>query len=121
KSIAVGSRVLHSRLFIHRDGLAEFLQTAQPVFIDSLPEEANNSWEALCERFNRSLPPVSHRNSWRFVKTAADLASSTDELLSRTGKSQDGMVSRYLNRPLSRTVSRYLLRFDVAPTALTAG
>ncbi len=36
-----------------------------------------------------------------------------------TGKSQDGWVSRNLNRPISRAITRQLLKFAVAPSAWT--
>lgn len=35
------------------------------------------------------------------------------------GKPQDGIVSRYINRPLSRTVTRLLLKLPITPTAWT--
>jgi hypothetical protein len=35
------------------------------------------------------------------------------------GKPQDGIVSRYLNRPISRLVTRALLKFPITPTAWT--
>ena len=36
-----------------------------------------------------------------------------------TGKSQDGWVSRNLNRPISRAITRQLLKFPVSPIAWT--
>lgn len=119
QSAPASSRVLHTRLFIQRNALAEFLRTARPVFIDSPPAETNQSWGELAERFKTSMPPASAGKSWRLVEAEADVAGCTDELLSRAGKSQDGIVSRYLNRPLSRMVSYYLLGFDVTPTTWT--
>ena len=35
------------------------------------------------------------------------------------GKPQDGIVSRYINRPISRSVTRVLLKFPITPTAWT--
>src|ERR1700758_2132581 len=35
------------------------------------------------------------------------------------GKSQDGIVSRYLNRPISRRITRLLLRFPITPNFWT--
>jgi phosphatidylglycerophosphate synthase len=35
------------------------------------------------------------------------------------GKPQDGVISRYFNRPISRSVTRVLLRFPITPTAWT--
>jgi phosphatidylglycerophosphate synthase len=35
------------------------------------------------------------------------------------GKPQDGLVSRYINRPISRAVTSVLLKFPITPTAWT--
>ncbi len=35
------------------------------------------------------------------------------------GKPQDGIVSRFINRPISRLVTRVLLKFPITPTAWT--
>jgi phosphatidylglycerophosphate synthase len=35
------------------------------------------------------------------------------------GKPQDGVVSRYINRPISRSVTRVLLKFPITPTGWT--
>jgi CDP-L-myo-inositol myo-inositolphosphotransferase len=42
---------------------------------------------------------------------ALDHADAEREILRRTGKATDGIVSRWLNRPISRQVSALLLRF----------
>jgi 1L-myo-inositol 1-phosphate cytidylyltransferase / CDP-L-myo-inositol myo-inositolphosphotransferase len=36
-----------------------------------------------------------------------------------SGKPQDGLVSRFLNRPISRSITRVLLRFPITPSAWT--
>ena len=41
------------------------------------------------------------------------------EFLRDSGKRQDGFVSRYLNRPISRMVTRLLLRFPTTTNAWT--
>ncbi len=35
------------------------------------------------------------------------------------GKPQDGIVSRYINRPISRSITRVLLKFPIRPTGWT--
>src|SRR4029077_1770847 len=40
-------------------------------------------------------------------------------LLRRSAKSRDGFVSRYLNRPISRTVSQFLLKTSITPNLWT--
>ena len=41
------------------------------------------------------------------------------ELLRRSGKPQDGLVSRYLNRPISRAVTAQLLKYPITPSGWT--
>ena len=119
KATPPGVRVLSSRLFVQRNGLAGFLSDGEPVSIDSAPEETIDRWQELAARFKNCVSPQRAADLWRFTASSKDVARCTKEFLSRTGKSQDGIVSRYLNRPLSRFVSRYLLRFDLTPTAWT--
>jgi len=119
RSTLPGARILHTRLFVERNGLAKFLETASAVTTDACPEETNEAFHELTVKFKAALPPEPRRNGYRYVNDSADAAECTDQCLRRGGKSQDGVVSRYLNRPLSRFVSRYLLQFDVTPTRWT--
>ena len=52
---------------------------------------------------------------------ATPLSITTTARVSRApdGKPQDGWVSRHLNRPISRLVTRLLLRFPITPNAWT--
>jgi len=49
----------------------------------------------------------------------ADHRAATRALLRATGKPSDGLVSRNLNRPLSRTVTAALLNTSITPNAVT--
>lgn len=42
-----------------------------------------------------------------------------DKSPSALGKPQDGIVSRFLNRPISRSITRFLLRFPITPNVWT--
>jgi phosphatidylglycerophosphate synthase len=53
------------------------------------------------------------------VHDRASLQQAEKWLFKRFGKSTDGFVSRYLNRPLSTWVSRRLVRTSVTPNYLT--
>jgi len=44
---------------------------------------------------------------------------SPDPTAQISGKPQDGFVSRFLNRPISRLITRALLRFPITPNAWT--
>lgn len=48
-----------------------------------------------------------------------EIASCEGKLLRATIKSQDGIVSRFLNRPISRAITRQLLRYPITPSAWT--
>ena len=51
--------------------------------------------------------------------TPAQVAACERRFLRRGGKSQDGLVSRFINRPISRAVSRVLLKTPITPSAWT--
>lgn len=55
------------------------------------------------------------------LQTPADLPAAEKFLLGQTGKRQDGFVSRYLNRPVSRAVTRLLVRLPISPNQWTIG
>ena len=116
QSVAPGARILSTRLFVQRNGLAEFLTQAGPVNISEAPVDTPNSWSDLATRFSNTLPS---RDAWFFLKTTDDIPRCERTLLRRSGKSQDGFISRLFNRPLSRRLSRVLLRYDITPTAWT--
>jgi len=48
-----------------------------------------------------------------------DIPACEKRLLRRGGKSQDGLVSRFLNRPISRTITRVLLKTAITPSGWT--
>jgi CDP-L-myo-inositol myo-inositolphosphotransferase len=83
--------------------------------------------EAHAQRFPGHLlvpaPAVPHFIAGRPVPSIRlDRASATAELLRGTGKPTDGVVSRWLNRPISRRLSALLLRVPGArPIHATAG
>ena len=65
------------------------------------------------------LPTAASAGNWDYLTSPADCARAADHLFARTTKPQDGVVSRYLNRPLSRGLSRLLVRTPLSPNALT--
>ncbi|MFL6514553.1 MAG: CDP-alcohol phosphatidyltransferase family protein [Chthoniobacterales bacterium] len=119
KTIPAGARVLHTRVFVRRNGLAELLHKVPAVYIDEAPEETILWWNKLSTQFLNSLPPRSSQESWQLVQTSADFGMCERALLRNSAKSQDGIISRFLNRPLSRWLSRFLLGYDITPTAWT--
>jgi CDP-L-myo-inositol myo-inositolphosphotransferase len=75
--------------------------------------EVKKSWEDNFPQME-SLP-----GSWEYIADGNQIDEIEKRFLRGSGKSQDGFVSRYLNRPISRVVSRLLLRFPTTPNAWT--
>jgi hypothetical protein len=123
KSTPASARVLDARLFVQRDGMAAFLEATAPVYSETIPENETADWTQLRKRFETVLGPAlpgSRQRSWRYLDDTGAINRCEEDLLSKSGKSQDGIVSRLLNRPLSRRLSRFLLRYDLRPTTWTA-
>ncbi len=66
-----------------------------------------------------NLPTKSDPGNWYYLASKADIAPAEHSLFSSAGKSQDGVVARCLNRPLSRGLSRLLVRTAISPNELT--
>ncbi|MEO7723805.1 MAG: CDP-alcohol phosphatidyltransferase family protein [Chthoniobacterales bacterium] len=56
---------------------------------------------------------------WEYLETPAQIPDCERRFLRRSGKAHDGLVSRFLNRPVSRALTRILLRFPITPSAWT--
>ena len=56
---------------------------------------------------------------WEYLDDPGQIAVCEKSLLRGSSKSQDGLVSRFINRPLSRALSRMLLRTSITPSAWT--
>ncbi|PYJ73781.1 MAG: hypothetical protein DME75_00650 [Verrucomicrobia bacterium] len=113
-----GSCILATCLFVARDGLAEFFRTTSVARFEGSNVELMSVWPQLSQRFDTACRSAIGE-SWRFLNSTQDIWSSETQLLRRSGKSQDGPVARFVNRPISRAVTRLLLRFPITPTAWT--
>lgn len=103
--------VLSTRLFLYRKALGRLLEAGQ------LSAIAHHSWEANAE-FAKSLP-ARPDGAWGYINDGNEIDRIETSFLRGSGKSQDGLVSRYLNRPISRALTRLLLRHPVTPDAWT--
>ena len=63
--------------------------------------------------------PAPAPERWEYITDGNQIDEIEKRFLRGSGKSQDGFVSRYLNRPISRVVTRLLLRFPTTPNAWT--
>jgi hypothetical protein len=103
--------VLSTRLFLYRKALGKLLEAGQ------LSAIAHHSWEANAD-FAKSLP-ARPDGAWGYIDDGNEIDRIERSFLRDSGKSQDGFVSRYLNRPISRALTRLLLRHPVTPNAWT--
>jgi hypothetical protein len=103
--------VLSTRLFLYRKALGKLLEGGQ------LSAIAHHSWQTNAE-FARSLP-ARPDGAWEYINDRNEIDRIEANFLRGSGKSQDGFVSRYLNRPISRALTRLLLRYPLSPNAWT--
>lgn len=113
-------RVINTRLLVKRSGLDEFFRDSAPFDLGRHFVNESTLWQELCRTFEegcgRALP---QSRTWRYVSEHRDIPRCEQWLLRGSGKSRDGFVSRYLNRPISRAVSQLLLKTPVTPNAWT--
>jgi phosphatidylglycerophosphate synthase len=109
--------VLATRLFLYRKAIRPLLATPlSPAGIPSATDEVN-TWSD-CRRLVESLPHF-NEGKWEYITNGEQIDEVEARFLRGSGKSQDGLVSRYLNRPVSRVVTRLLLRFPTTPNGWT--
>lgn len=113
-----GTYLLTTRLFVARNG--EFFQTAPALKIEQPIEPSTEGWRKLWDQWKTiDSDAEEEERGWRVLKQPGDIGPAERQLLQRTGKSQDGFVSKFINRPISRFVTRGLLRFPITPSAWT--
>lgn len=103
--------ILNTRVFLYRKALGKLMEASMS------PPETTSSWENNFRRIE-SLP-ASQTGAWEYISDGNQIDAIEIRFLRGSGKSQDGLVSRCLNRPISRAVTRLLLRFPTTPNAWT--
>jgi phosphatidylglycerophosphate synthase len=109
--------ILNTRLFLYREAVRQLMEASV-----SLPEIVSPiSEKELWEGYSRSVEslPRSREGAWEYIADGNQIDEIETRFLRGSGKSQDGFVSRYLNRPISRVVTRLLLRFPTTPNGWT--
>jgi CDP-alcohol phosphatidyltransferase len=104
--------LLSTRLFLHSKAIAKLLAEPAPP---ANPQPA--SWENYFRMVEVREP--SRAGAWDYIANGDQIDGIERRFLRGSGKSQDGFVSRYLNRPISRTITRLLLRFPATPNGWT--
>ena len=116
------TRVLSTRLLVSRSALANFISIAPVLERKTLIVDAVELWQKLARLFAdicRDAGETGRIAGWRYVAEPREIARCERWFLRDTGKTQDGFVSRFLNRPISRAISRRLLKSSVTPNAWT--
>jgi phosphatidylglycerophosphate synthase len=115
------ARILATRLFIVRNALSKFFPTTPPVKIERPIVDLTGAWPRLFDQFERTCRSATRAEGehWRFLAQPSEIVASEKHLLRHSGKSQDGMVSKFLNRPISRAVTRLLLKLPITPNTWT--
>jgi hypothetical protein len=115
------ARILTTRLFITRNALTKFFSTTPPVKIEQPTVDLTEAWPQLFEQFERTCRSATSaaEEHWRLLAHSGEIAAGEKYFLRHIGKSQDGMVSRFLNRPISRAFTRLLLNLPITPNLWT--
>jgi CDP-alcohol phosphatidyltransferase len=104
--------ILSTRLFLYRKAIATLLEQTMPHPVPQPP-----SWENYCKAAELREP--SRAAAWEFIANGEQIDDIERRFLRGSGKSQDGFVSRHLNRPISRSITRLLLRLPATPNGWT--
>ena len=109
--------VLNTRLFPYRKAMRQLMEASAspPRIIHS--HGGKESWKNNFHQLE-ALPRFREK-AWEYITDGNQIDEVEIRFLRGSGKSQDGFVSRYLNRPISRVVTRLLLRFPTTPNAWT--
>jgi phosphatidylglycerophosphate synthase len=120
-SVEPEARILATRLFIGRNAFSKFFSTTPPVKIEQPIVDLTGAWPRLFEQFERTCRSATRTEEehWRFLARPSEIIASEKQLLRRSGKSRDGIVSKFLNRPISRAITRLLLKLPITPNAWT--
>ncbi len=114
--------VLSTRLLVHRGALANFISIAPVVQRETLIVDLTELWKKLARVFAdvcRDSGGTGQITGWRCVSEPREITQCERWFLRDTGKTQDGFISRFLNRPISRAISRRLLKSSLTPGAWT--
>lgn len=109
--------VVNTRLFLFRNSIPTLLATTPAAA--TLQPDCAHGWHSCAsvaeERSSLHPEGVTADVPWRYLRSADDIPACERDFLRHAGKTQDGLVSRHVNRPISRTISRLLLKFPITP------
>jgi phosphatidylglycerophosphate synthase len=120
-SIEPDARILATRLFVVRNALTKFFAMTLPVKIEQPIVDLTGAWPRLFGQFEKTCRSAvrAEDEDWRFLAQPSEIVATEKHFLRHIGKSQDGMVSKFLNRPISRVITRLLLKLPITPNSWT--
>ena len=107
--------VLSTRVFLYRNAVAALLEAGYA----SPPAVSFADWDTAADHVRSAVAAAAASvpvTAVQYLGTAASIAPCERAFLRQNGKTQDGLVSRYLNRPISRSISRWLLKTEIVPS-----
>ena len=106
--------VLSTHVFLYRNAIATILDAGALA-----AEVTGATWHERLQDVRRTLRLSAERSpqtASEYVADPAAIPGVERRFLRDNGKSQDGLVSQYFNRPISRVVSRWLLKTSIVPS-----
>ena len=103
--------VVSTRLFLYRKSIGQLVGLA------GTPSVWPASWDQCFEHLQTAVQ--TRAGAWEWIPARDAIGAIETRFLRGSGKSQDGFVSRHLNRPISRAITRTLLRFSMTPNSWT--
>jgi hypothetical protein len=119
---AVDSRehVLSTRLLVKRRGIAQLVSNEAASPIDPSAVDGEEVWRRRWQTFEETCRKATiprKTQLWRCLSDQSEIAHCERWLLRASGKSNDGIVARFLHRPISRAISHLLLKTEMTPNA----
>ena len=119
--------VISTRIVPARSFFQALINNADPIVnmpaivvsSDQITPGSIESIECQLRQIEDTMDSGNRKRNFCFVRGRSDVVRAEKALLRETSKSQDGFIARALNRPLSRTVSRWLLHFPLSPNHWT--
>jgi phosphatidylglycerophosphate synthase len=106
-----GARVLSTHLLLDWRALDDVISIAPSI------RDQSSSWDELAGAVDRAFRNIDATS--RCIHDTTEIPQAEHWLLRHSGKSQDGVVAKFLNRPISRALSRSLLKTSLTPDAWT--
>lgn len=120
-----GARILSTHLFVGRNRLDQIIAAAPRVTDEAKIGDETELWNKLASNVQNVLRQycANQRGSFvcHYLVQPSETATCERRLLREAGKSNDGIVARFLNRPISRSVSRILLKTKITPNGWSVG